>query len=88
MLYNTNPIICTLDELESRVKDRKITVIETKAQPGYLSRRTLARKERDDRPVFVAGGTRKGQLYYLNPRYDTTRYCWRCYINVTVDDIR
>lgn len=88
MLYNTNRFFSTLADLKDLLKDYDMKVVETKAQQGYVSRRTLARKERDDRPVYVAGGTRKGQLYYLSPRYDTSRYCWRCYLNVTVDDVK
>lgn len=89
MAYNTNCFFCTLADLEDLLKDyHMIKVIDAKSQAGYVSRRGGAKKERDDTPVFVAGGNRKGQLYYLLPRYDTTRYCYRCYLNVTVVDIK
>ena len=86
MLYNTNRFFSTLADLKDLLKD--YDVIEVKAQTGYISRKTRALTERDNTPVFVAGGNRKGQLYYLLPRYDTTRSCWRCYLNVTVDDVK
>ena len=88
MLYNTNRFFCKLSELKDLLKDYDMKVIDVKAQMGYISRKTRALIERDDTPVYVAGGKRKGQLYYLRPRYDTTRYCWRCYLNVTVDDVK
>ena len=88
MLYNTNRFICKLSDLKDLLKDYDMKVVEVTAQTGYISRKTKALTERDNTPVFVAGGNRKGQLYYLLPRYDTTRYCWRCYLNVTVDDVK
>lgn len=88
MLYNSNRFFSTLADLKDLLKDYDMKVIEVKAQKGYISRKTMALTERDNTPVFVAGGNRKGQLFYLLPRYDTTRYCWRCYLNVMVDDIK
>nr|DAH13614.1 MAG TPA: hypothetical protein [Caudoviricetes sp.] len=89
MLYNTNPIICTLGELLDRVKkDRSVVrVVEMQSQIGYVSRKIVSPEEWEETPIYVAGGKRKGQLYYLSPRVDTTRYCWRCYLDVTVADI-
>lgn len=88
MLYNTNRFFSTLADLKDLLKDYDMKVVEVKAQTGYISRKTRALTERDNTPVYVAGGNRKGQLYYLIPRYDTNRYCWRCYLNVMVDDIK
>lgn len=88
MLNTMNRFFCALSDLKDLLKDYDVKVVELKAQLGYVSRKTKLLKERDDTPVFVAGGNRKGQLYYLLPRYDTSRYCWRCYLNVTVDDTK
>lgn len=88
MKYNTNRYFCQMSDLKDLLKDYEVVVVDITAQRGYVSRRATLRKKCDDRPVYAAGGSRKGQLYYLSPRYDTTRYCWRCYLNVTVDDIK
>lgn len=77
-----------MSDLKDLLKDYDMKVVELKAQSGYISRKTRVPKERDETPVFVAGGNRKGQLYYLLSRYDTNRYCWRCYLNVKVDDLK
>lgn len=47
-------------------------------QRGYVSRKAMPD---ENRPVFVAGGRRKGQLYYLAPCADSTQYCYRIYLH-------
>ena len=49
-------------------------------QRGYVSRRA----NRLDQRVYVAGGTRRGELYYLAPTYASTQYCVRVYIRPRV----
>lgn len=43
---------------------------------GYVSRKTNT----DNQPVKVAGGRRKGQLYYEAPSFLSTKYALRVYI--------
>lgn len=46
-------------------------------QRGYVTRKP---RSEDDIPVFVAGGKRKGQLYYCAPTRTSTQYCLRRYL--------
>lgn len=50
---------------------------ETKRMRGYVSRRSYNQLEA---PIHIAGGRRLGQLYYMSPAYDSTRYCLRHYM--------
>lgn len=43
---------------------------------GYVSRKIKPTEQ----PVHIAGGSRLGQLYTLNPNWHTTRYCTREYL--------
>ena len=43
---------------------------------GYVSRRINP----GEQPVRIAGGSRIGQLYVLEPSWVTTRYCERMYL--------
>lgn len=52
-------------------------VYATAYQRGYVSRRGDWR----DAIVYTAGGSRRGELYYLAPSYKSTRYCLRRYIS-------
>ena len=52
------------------------TAVETRLQHGYISRKTTL----ETAPVIKAGGRRKGQLYFLWPNFESTRYCYRVYI--------
>ena len=50
---------------------------EVTSEAGYVTRKG----NRENSVVYIAGkGKRAGQFYYLAPRFDTTRYCWRVYI--------
>lgn len=49
---------------------------EVKLQNGYVSRRSDPLTSR----VYIAGGNRQGQLFYLEPNYNSTRYCYRVYL--------
>lgn len=50
--------------------------IDTKFQRGYVSRRS----DINALPVHVAGGSRRGELYYLSPSWKSTTYCYRVYL--------
>ena len=50
---------------------------DTAYQRGYVSRRNF---EPGNQEVYQAGGSRKGQYYYLAPCYHSTKYCVRCYL--------
>lgn len=56
MLYTMNRFFCTMSDLKDLLKDYDMKVVELKAQSGYISRKTRVPKERDETPVFVAGG--------------------------------
>ena len=49
---------------------------EVALQNGYISRIKDPLKGR----VYEARGKRKGQLYYLEPNWKSTRYCYRVYL--------
>ena len=44
---------------------------------GYVSRKT---SDIFTCPVYEARGSRKGELYILEPAYNTSRYCFRHYL--------
>lgn len=46
-------------------------------QRGYIRRRGY---DEDAQQVRTAGGSRKGQYYYLAPAYQTSQYCIRRYM--------
>lgn len=50
--------------------------IDTKFQRGYISRRS----DINSLPVRIAGGSRRGELYYLSPSWKSTVYCYRVYL--------
>jgi hypothetical protein len=52
-------------------------VADVRWTQGYVSRRPPPVAERN---VYVAGGDRKGQLYYMEPSYHSTQYCHRVYL--------
>lgn len=56
-------------------------VVERKRTQGYVSRRNF---NADEAPIFEADGRRKGQLYYMAPAYDSGRYCFRCYLALSL----
>ena len=43
---------------------------------GYVSRKSGP----EDWEVVEAGGHRAGQLFYMNPSWESTMYCYRTYI--------
>lgn len=45
-------------------------------QRGYVSRKV----DIGEQPVYEAKGSRKGQLYILEPCYTSTKYCFRHYL--------
>ena len=51
---------------------------DRKMQRGYVSRKI---PNCTDIPVFVAGGRRKNEFYYLAPCWNSTRYCYRQYLH-------
>lgn len=50
---------------------------DTSWQRGYIKRTGY---DEDEQTVHVAGGSRKGQYYYLAPAKDTSLYCVRQYM--------
>ena len=50
---------------------------EATRQRGYVSRKSFSSA---DQVVRVAGGSRKGQLYYIAPAWDSTTYSYRQYL--------
>lgn len=56
-------------------------VYATAYQRGYVSRRGDNR----DALVYVAGGSRAGEMYYLAPSMISTQYCLRMYIRRKAD---
>lgn len=64
----------------------KITLLSQATEAGYKlgdyrrQRGYVSRKPANDRAVFVAGGNRAGELYYLAPCFDSSQYCWRVYL--------
>lgn len=71
---NTNEIPKTV--ADARAMGYNINGYATAYQRGYVSRRANI----DDRPICVAGGTRKGELYYTVTSPASTQYCIRVYI--------
>jgi len=65
----------------------KITLLSQAIEAGYKiadssrQRGYVSRKPATDRAVFVAGGNRAGELYYLAPCFDSTKYCYRQYLS-------
>ena len=53
-----------------REYDRKFTL-------GYTSRKPM---RPENKQVYTAGGSRKGELYYMAPCWKSTIYCYRVYI--------
>jgi len=45
-------------------------------QRGYVSRK----KDPLDGPVYAAGGSRKGQLFFLVPNRKSSQFCYRQYL--------
>lgn len=58
------------------LKAQGYTVCGSSYQRGYISRRNF---NPDAQQVHVAGGSRKGQYYYLAPCRHSTQYCLRWY---------
>lgn len=50
---------------------------EIKTQKGYCTRKKRLPEQIE---VFFAEGNRKGQPYYFEPCYFSTRYCYRMYL--------
>lgn len=63
---------------DARALGYKVTY--TALQRGYVSRRI----DVDDQPIMIAGGHRRGRLYYLAPSWQSTQYCRRVYIDKAV----
>ncbi len=59
------------------------TLAGSQRQRGYVSRKHT---DHTNDELQVAGGSRKGQLYYLKPCHDSSQYCWRQYL-VAPDNI-
>lgn len=51
---------------------------EIKRMRGYVSRRGFNQLEA---PIHIGAGRRAGQLYYMSPAYDSSRYCLRHYLS-------
>lgn len=50
-------------------------------QSGYVSRKYDIDNTYPERfKIHEAGGNRKGQLYFLRPAFNTSRYCLRQYL--------
>jgi hypothetical protein len=49
---------------------------DQKYERGYVSRK----QDDDDAGIWVAGGKRRGELYYLCSAWQSTQYCVRQYI--------
>lgn len=60
-------------------------ITDTKYQRGYKARRNYQFEKEEVLFVPVTSKRRRGQAYILAPRYDTTRYCIRIYLNVYYD---
>lgn len=56
---------------------------DTATQRGYVSRINFELINRDVHFVSETSNRRRGQAYVLVPRHDTTRYCYRYYLNVS-----
>lgn len=56
--------------------DNGYKMADMKFQLGYVSRKV----NREEQKVHVACGKRKGQLYVLVPCFESTRYCYRLYL--------
>lgn len=50
---------------------------ECKLQRGYCSRRP---RKPEETPVYLAGGSRYGEPYILEPNRVSTRFCYRRYL--------
>lgn len=50
---------------------------DIRTQKGYCTRKE---RKLDEIEVFFAGGNRKGEPYYLEPCFTSTRYCFRVYL--------
>ena len=72
---NTNEIPKTV--ADARGMGYNISGYAEAYQRGYVSRRANI----DDRPIRVAGGARKGELYYTVASPISTQYCVRVYIS-------
>ena len=72
---NTNEIPKTV--ADARAMGYNIRGYAETYQRGYVSRRANI----DDRQIRVAGGTRKGELYYTISSPNSTQYCVRVYIS-------
>ena len=50
---------------------------ELRTQKGYCTRKE---RDTDEIEVHFAEGNRKGEPYYLQPSFRSTRYCFRIYL--------
>lgn len=53
----------------------------TKLERGYLSRKGFISDDPSN-ILYVAGGKRKGMLYYIEPCFMSTQYFFRRYIDL------
>ena len=58
------------------IKRAGFTPADRKRQIGYVPRKPVSE---DAQAVYLAGGTRAGEYYTLEPAYDSSRFCWRQY---------
>lgn len=56
---------------------------DTATQRGYVSRKNFQFSNQDVHFVPGHSKRRRGQAYVLVPRQDTSRYCYRYYLNVS-----
>ena len=61
--------------------------IDTSTQRGYVSRKNFQFDNQDIHFVPETSKKRRGQAYFLVPRYDSTRYCYRYYLNVSRETV-
>lgn len=79
--------LCVMDELlKSRGIYMKIT--DRKYQRGYKARKHYNMAKEEVLFVPQTSKRRRGQGYILAPRFDTTRYCERLYLNVNYDMLK
>ena len=61
----------------AELQERGWRLADMSYERGYRSRRD---KSPERGPVYMAGGQRRGELYYLEPCYTSSNYCMRVYM--------
>ena len=72
MMLMKGCVIMTLNEMI----DNGYELADMQKTMGYVSRKC----DIGTQEVYMAGGSRKGEYYILEPSYSSSRYCYRHYL--------